>query len=150
MRLKVKDILEAKGTPYRIIELRERAISVNDVMRYSINDINPEEICKTILIKQKNLYYALFLRGKDKIDFKKLKGLIGKSSIASLEEVLTVTGVEPGAICPLLVDVPIILDKRVLCLEKLNFGSGNHLYGIEIASSDLECLIRYKLADIAE
>ncbi len=48
-------------------------------------------------------YYALFLRGADKIDFKKLKDVIGKASIASQEEVLKITGVDPGAVCPLLV-----------------------------------------------
>jgi len=88
------------------------------------------------------------VRGSDKIDFKKLKSLIGKSSVASREEVHAVTGVEPGAVCPLLLDVPVIVDGRVLSLEKLNFGSGDHLYGIEIASGDLRRVLEYRLAEI--
>ena len=150
MRLRVQDILESKNIQYRIIELRDRAISVQDVIEYSKEDINPKEICKTILVKRKKDYYALFLRGSDKIDFKKLRALVGKTSIASKEEVHTVSGVDPGAVCPLLLEVPVIVDQRVLGLDKLNFGSGNHLFGVEIASVDLAKVLDYRLADIAQ
>ena len=150
MRLLVQEILESKHVNYRTIELRDRAISVQDVIEYSKGDINPEEICKTILVKRKKEYYALFLRGSDKIDFKKLRALVGKTSIASRDEVHKISGVDPGAVCPLLLDVPVIVDQRVLGLEKLNFGSGNHLYGVEIASVDLEKVLDFRLADIAQ
>ncbi|MFH1179949.1 MAG: YbaK/EbsC family protein [Candidatus Bathyarchaeota archaeon] len=150
MRLIVEDILGAKNIPYRIIELKDRAITVSDVIEHSVEDINPDEICKTILVKQKTQYYAVFLRGADKIDFKKLKDVIGKVSIASRVEVLAVSGVEPGAVCPLLVDIPVLVDRRVLRLKKLNFGSGDHLFGVEIASSDLELVLDYRLVEIAE
>ena len=150
MRLQVQDFLESKNAPYRIIELRDRAISVQDVIEYSKEDINPEEICKTILVKLKKEYHALFLRGADKIDFNKIKDLIGKARIASRAEVKEITGVDNGAVCPLLLDVPVIVDQRVLGLEKLNFGSGNHLFGIEIASVDLEKVLDFRLADIAQ
>ena len=150
MRLPVEDFLIETGIKYRLIELKDRAISVDDVIEYSKEPINPDEICKTILIKQKKKYYALFLRGADKINFKKLKQLIGKSSIASRTEVKEITGVNPGAVCPLLLDVPVIVDSRVLGLDKLNFGSGNHLYGVEISSVDLARVLKYRLADISE
>ena len=150
MRLRVQDILESKNIEYRIIELKDKAISVQDVIDFSKEEINPDEICKTILVKHKKEYYELFLRGADKIDFKKLKSVIGKTSIASYDEVLKVTGVEPGAVCPLLLDVPVIVDHRVLDLDKLNFGSGNHLYGVEIACVDLARVLVYRLVDIAQ
>jgi len=118
MRLKVQDRLESKNIQYSIIELKERAITVQDVVEYSKEEINPS--------------------------------LIGKTSIASHDEAMKVTGVEPGAICPLLLEVPVIVDNRVLGLDKLNFGSGNHLYGVELASVDLPRVLDYKLADIAE
>ena len=149
MGLQVEDLLIEAGVAYRIIELRDRAISIEDVIEYSKEPINPEEICKTILVKHKKQYHALFLRGSDKIDFSKLKDLIGKASIASRAEVKEITGVDAGAVCPLLLDVPVIVDRRVLELERLNFGSGDHLYGVEIASSDLGKVLEYSVADIA-
>ncbi|MCJ7730840.1 YbaK/EbsC family protein [Candidatus Bathyarchaeota archaeon] len=150
MRLILENILVARNIPYRIIELKDRAITVSDVIEHSMEDISSEEICKTILVKQKTRYYAVFLRGADKIDFKKLKDVIGKVSIASRKEVVEVTGVEPGAVCPLLVDIPVLVDRRVLRLKKLNFGSGDHLFGVEIASGDLELVLDYRLVEIAE
>ena len=148
MRLRVQDILESNNIQYRIIELQDRAITVQDVIDYSKGEINPEEICKTILVKRKKEYHALFLRGSDKIDFKKLRALIGKANIASRDEMLKITGVDPGAVCPLLLDVPVLVDQHVMGLDKLNFGSGNHLYGVEIASVDLAKVLDYQLADI--
>jgi prolyl-tRNA editing enzyme YbaK/EbsC (Cys-tRNA(Pro) deacylase) len=149
MRLPVEELLIEADVEYRIIELEARAISVEDVIEYSKEPINPDEICKTILVKRKNQYHGLFLRGADQIDFKKLKTLIGKSSIASRDEVKEISGVDAGAVCPLLLDVPVIVDKRVLDLEKLNFGSGNHLYGVEINSGDLSRVLEYSVADFA-
>jgi hypothetical protein len=37
-----------------------------------------------------------------------------------------------------------------LRLKKLNFGSGDHLFGVEMASGDLELVLDYRLVEIAE
>ena len=149
MRLRIQDILDLNDVSYRLIELSDRAVSVNDVIEYSRACLDPREICKTIIVKMKTQFYALFLRGSDKIDFKKVRSTIGKSTIASKEDVLSITSVEPGAVCPLLVEFPVIVDKRLLELERLNFGSGHHLYGVEIRTDDLKKVLVYKVADIA-
>ena len=149
MRLPVEELLIEADVEYRIIELEARAISVDDVIVYSKEPINPEEICKTILVRHKKQYHALFLRGADQIDFRKLKAIIGKSSIASRDEVREISGIDAGAVCPLLLEVPVIVEKRVLDLEKLNFGSGNHLFGVEINSGDLSRVLEYRVADFA-
>ena len=150
MRLKIEDILDAMKIKYRIIELKARAITVKDVIEYSEENITVEEICKTILVKRKDQYYALFLRGADKVDFKKLKTVIGKASIASQEDVFKVVGVKPGAICPLLLDILVLVDRHILELERVNFSSGDHLFGVEMASGDLEHVMVFRLVDIAK
>lgn len=149
VKLRVEEILQKAGVEYRLIELVDRAISVEDVVAYSKEEIDPDEICKTILVKSKESFYALFLRGPDKIEFKKLKKIIGKARIASRMEVKKITGVDPGAVCPLLVSVPVIVDRKVRKMEKVNFGSGNHLFGIEIKSRDLDKFLEYVLEDIS-
>ncbi len=150
MKLPVEELMDKAGIEYRLIGLNDRAISVDDVIEFSKEFINPEEICKTILVKHKKHYHALFLRGSDKIDFKRLRDIIGKSSIASRAEVKMIAGVDPGAVCPLLLDVPVVVDQRVLGLERLNFGSGDHLFGVEIKSVDLSRVLGYVVADFAE
>lgn len=143
-------ILEEKGVEYRLIELENRAISVSDVIRYSKMRVKPEEICKTIILKDgKGARHAVFLLGDRRIDFKKAKTIIGdKVSIASYDEVKDATGVEPGAVCPLLLRIPLFVDEGVLSRERINFGSGDHLYGIEIRSRDLSKVIDFELVNL--
>jgi len=33
---------------------------------------------------------------------------------------------------PLLMQIPVIMDTKIVNLNKVNFGSGHHLYGLEI------------------
>ena len=70
--------------------------------------------------------------------------------IATFDEVKAATGVEPGAVCPILLKAPLLVDRRVLAKDRINFGSGHHLYGLEIDPRDLERVVEYRLADIAE
>ena len=144
-------ILKQRSLEYRLIELEEKAISVEDVIRYSKTEIEPEEICKTIILKdRKGRKYAIFLLGNTRIDFNKAKRIIGsKVSVASFDEVVDATGVEPGAVCPLTLKIPLLIDRGVMSRERINFGSGNHLYGLEIQTQDLAKIIDYQLVDAA-
>lgn len=144
-------ILKQRGVEYRLIELEEKAISVEDVIRYSKTKIEPGEICKTIILKdRKGKKYAVFLLGNMKIDFNKAKRVIGsKVSVASFDEVIDATGVTPGAVCPLTLKIPLLIDRGVMSRERINFGSGNHIYGLEIQTQDLMKIINYQLVDVA-
>ncbi len=144
--------LRVKGVDFRLIELSQRAVSVEDVVRYSVSKIAVDEICKTILLKGSDgeLHAALLL-GSHRVDFAKVRSVIGVSvRIATFEEVKAATGVEPGAVCPILLNAPLLVDRRVLAKEKVNFGSGHYLYGLEIDLKDLERVVEYRLVDIAE
>ena len=150
MVVTVEEILEGAGVEYRVMELTDRALSVEDVVRFSKEDINPGEICKTIIVKSKAGFTALFLRGSDRVSFKKLRGVTGKARIASSEDVVEITGVMPGAVCPLLVPVPVIVDWKLFALDRVNFGSGDHLYGLEMKSADLYRVMDFTVADFSE
>ena len=145
-------ILERKGVSYRLIELSDRALSVQDVIRFSKDDVNIGEICKTIILKDEDEgRYAFFLAGSDKIDFSKAERSIGKNlKIVTANEVRIVAGVDPGAVCPLLLTIPVIVDKRVLKLENINFGSGDHRYGLEIATTDFLKIVSHTVIDITK
>lgn len=152
MKLESTKILEEKNIPYRLIKLSEKGISFEDVVKYAENKLNPDEICKTIIVKdKKGNKYTFFLKGNKKIDFSKAKEIIGsKISIVGYEDFVKETGTEPGAICPFLLEIPIFIDKEIFGLEKINFGSGNNLYGIEIKSKDLSKLIKFKEVDVTQ
>ena len=144
--------LRRKGVDFRLIELSQRAVSVEDVVRYSVSEIAVDEICKTILLKGSDgEMYATFLLGSHRVDLTKVRDIIGvRARVAKLEEVKAATGIDPGAVCPILLKDPLLVDYRVLGKDRINFGSGHHLYGLEIDSRDLERLVEYRLVDIAK
>ena len=110
------------------------------------------EICKTIIVKgQGGKFYGALLKGNDLIDFKKLDKIIGlKPKIADPNEVNEVTSQSLGSLCPIILKIPIFIDHQVLDLEKINFGSGNLSYGIEISVKDLVRIIEFKIVDISK
>ena len=148
--MKSTQLLEKQGVQYRLIELNHAAVTVRDVVEYSKTPINPGEICKTIILRDKTGgFKAVLLRGADRVDLKKAERQIGASRVASLREVKRVTGVEPGAVCPLLLDVPVYVDEAVLRLDYVNFSSGEPMYGIEIRAVDLQRVLEYCTVDVA-
>ncbi len=152
MELKSTKILEEKGISYRLIKLSDKGISFEDVVKYAEDEVNPNEICKTIIVEdKKGQKYAFFLKGDKKVDFSKAKEIIGsKISIVSYEDLVKETGTEPGAVCPFLLNLPLFVDKKVFELKKINFGSGDHLYGLEINSKDFKKVINFKEVDISQ
>ncbi len=144
-------LLDEKGVEYRLIELTDRAVTVEDVVRYAKDGVDPDEICKTIILKDRDgSMHAVFLRGRDRIDFRKMRGVIGKASVAAPGEAEEAAGVRPGAVCPLTLCIPLYVDERVFVKEKINFGSGDHLYGIEMSPKDLVKVMDFDVVDAAE
>jgi prolyl-tRNA editing enzyme YbaK/EbsC (Cys-tRNA(Pro) deacylase) len=152
MKLRSTEVLDSLGIEYRLIELEGRALSIEDVIRFSKEEINVNEICKTMILKDKEGgRYAVFLLGGDRVDYGKASRAIGKKvTIASFAEVREAVGVDPGAVCPITLELDLLVDHKVMELERINFGSGNHMYGLEIWTRDLEKVVDFKVADVAK
>jgi prolyl-tRNA editing enzyme YbaK/EbsC (Cys-tRNA(Pro) deacylase) len=151
MKLPSVRLLDDLGVEYRLIRLRGRAVTTQDVIDQAEGELNPAEICKTIIVKDRGgVKHAVLLRGGDRINFSKLKVALGKTSVASREEVMEATGVEPGAVCPLTLGVHVYVDEKVMRLERVNFGSGDYMYGIEVLTVDLAKAMSYTVLDMAE
>ncbi len=150
--LRSAQILDNHGIDYTLIELEERALSIEDVIRYSKEEINVDEICKTMILKDREGgRYAVLLRGRDRVDSGKAGKAIGKKvRIAGFAEVKEAVGVDPGAVCPLTLELDLFVDRKVMELERINFGSGDHMYGLEIRSRDLEKVVGFRVVDVAK
>jgi prolyl-tRNA editing enzyme YbaK/EbsC (Cys-tRNA(Pro) deacylase) len=109
-QLPIETVLQQAGISFRLVRLPENVFTVADVKNHLDGDLQVEEICKTIIIagKKSGRAVAIFLRGDDKLDFKKAKQLCGEEmTIATAEQVKAASGVEPGAVCPFLLTVPL-------------------------------------------
>ena len=160
---KIEKYLKTKKIKYKVSDLGGEVYKVEDVIKVGVN---PDQILKTLIIKSnikphfatfsakatkvkkasrgweglefKNKYFALVLRGKDRVDFKKVRRLFGgKSELAKPEEVKKVAGVPVGAVCPILLEIPIYIDRKAMDLKHVNMGSGDLTRELEMDFSDL-------------
>lgn len=151
MPFRITTFLERNNIPYKLVELQDIAFTVDDVLRLSGGKLLPEEVCKTIIIRGRKTgaLRAILLRGEDKLDFSKLKRLLGEEvAIASGDEVRRVSGVDPGAVCPFLLTCPLLIEERVLELSTLNCGSGEHRYGLECKVADLTASLAHQVISV--
>ena len=150
--LEVEGILKNKGVAYRLIPLSGVAATHEDVVK-NASGADPEGDCKTIVTKDKqdNLY-AFFLRGMMRLDFKKVKEVVGKRvKIVGRDELALLTGREAGAISPLLLgEAKLFVDKGVFSRDVIHFGSGDSRFGLEMETSDLEKVLLFTVVDIVE
>lgn len=152
---KIEKHLKELGVDYQIIDLGGEKFRVEDVIGVGIK---ADEIVKTLVIRSdvkrglefKTEFNALAVRGKDRLDFKKVRRLFGpKTDLAKPEEVKKVVGVPIGAVCPILIGVSVFIDSKVLDLKQVNLGSGNLTRGLDMQLADLlKAIGNYKTADL--
>ena len=152
----IRQYLQKNRINHKISDLGGEVYKVEDVIKVGIN---PDEILKTLIIRStvkeglefKDKYFVLVLRGKDRIDFKKIRSLFGgKSDLAKPAEVKKVAGVPVGAVCPILLNIPIYIDKSAMDLKHVNMGSGDLTKELEMDFEDLLSVIgSYKVSDLS-
>ncbi len=93
----------------------------------------------------------MILKGNDEIDFSELEDVLGQEvEISGLDELRELTGRGPGVICPVSLDLPLFIDEKVFESVKINFGSGDPGYGLEIFSEDLKKLDYRKVLNLSK
>jgi prolyl-tRNA editing enzyme YbaK/EbsC (Cys-tRNA(Pro) deacylase) len=114
-----------------------------------------EEHVKTLAFDTGDGIALAALRGGDRLQFGKLARVLGvgrdRLTPLSPERVRKELGLEPGGVCPLVDrdDVKVVLDARVLELERAFCGSGRNDATFELAPSDLIVASRATVADLA-
>ncbi|MFM2588788.1 YbaK/EbsC family protein [Vibrio sp. TBV020] len=101
---------------------------------------------KSLFLKLKGAGYALLLTDKDsRLDSKSIKALTGKRpSIVSNEEMISIIGCVPGAVCPIGLpnNIPIIVDRKLFDSEELLYTPGKPEYTIGLPSSRLKDILQ--------
>jgi len=71
---KIIEKLKEKEIEFNLIQLKDRAMTVYEVIKFSDGNLNPKEICKTLILKdQKNNLPVI-------ASIKNVKGQIGNSN----------------------------------------------------------------------
>jgi Cys-tRNA(Pro)/Cys-tRNA(Cys) deacylase len=113
------------------------------------------EHVKTLAVGAGELLALAAVRGSDRVQFGRLARALGvpRDRLVPLpaERVRGELGLEPGGVCPL-VDLPgvaVLVDRRVLGLERVFCGSGRNDATLELAPADLVAASRASVAEIA-
>jgi len=170
----IKVYLRKKKLNYKIIDLGREIYTVKGV---SGTGVDENQIVKTLVVRLNKRppakrasgpegFIALAVRGCDRVDFKKVRRLFGnkqslrsssarrrtaglKSELAKPEEVKKIIGVPVGAVCPILIEVPLYFDRKVMNIRHANMGSGDLRHGLEMEMADLLAAVgKYTIEDL--
>ncbi len=114
-----------------------------------------DHIVKSLLVLLPGRRYVLALvQGDRKLSLHKLGTALGQKGLemAPHDQVATVTGYEPGSVCPLGLKrkLPIVIDAGVLELDEASISGGRHEAGIALAPQDLVRATGAKVADVVQ
>ena len=120
-------------------------VSVHDAVRTSaeaaaIRGVEMKTGAKAMLIRSMGKFYLFILSASEKVDFKKVKRILGvdSTSLATPEEVIAVTHCVPGCVPPFgsLFGIASYVDKGLLEIQELHFSAGKLTHSIRISSHD--------------
>jgi len=131
----IKETLEARGIKFEVVTFADIAISARTTDTSIDHNYNPEKSIKTLIIGTKNGFVGVIMKGSDRIDQSKLKAIVGKWSVIDGETLQKQLGYIPGTICPLDLDLPILIDESANSLDIWSMGAGANNKGFNVETA---------------
>lgn len=137
--------LEKLGIPHRVFRHPGPVSSLEQAARE--RGQQPGQVVRSILFRiGEGEYVMVLVGGPAQISWKALRKFLGKSrlSMATEEEVWSVTGYQIGTVAPFGLPRPVrvLIDESVLKAEEISTGSGTRNVGIILKSADLRRALR--------
>ena len=149
----VTQALEALGVRHQLFVHPGPVRSLEEAARES--GLSPGQIVRSLLFRLEDGGFILVLvAGPAQVSWPRLRRLLGVSRIttATSEEVLEVTGYEPGAVSPfgLKQQVRLLADRGLLAHDTLSIGAGIRNAGVVMAREDLERSLTLEWANVTD
>ncbi|KKQ92249.1 MAG: hypothetical protein UT17_C0003G0272 [Candidatus Woesebacteria bacterium GW2011_GWB1_39_10] len=133
----IKTNLETKGVKFEVVTFIDTAVSARTEDTSLEHNYNPNNSIKTLVISTNDGYKGIILKGSDRIDQPKLKAIVGKWRVVDSDTLQKELAYVPGTICPLDLDMPIIIDKSALDLKIWSMGAGANNKGFNIEVTEV-------------
>ena len=147
----IKNLLDKNKVYYKIFE---HAPTPTSEIASKVRGTPLERGAKALVLRSKGKFLMCVLPGNRKIDFRKVKQIIGsrKLSLATSEEVKKVTNCAIGGVPPFgnLFNILVYLDKRLLNNEVVDFNAGLQTVSIEMRPADLVNLTGAVVGDFTD
>jgi Cys-tRNA(Pro)/Cys-tRNA(Cys) deacylase len=136
--------LEKLGVPHRIFRHTGPVASLEQAA--SERGHQPDQVVRSILFRTGPERFVMVLAaGPAQISWPALRSYLGQSrlTMASADEVLSVTGYRIGAVSPFGLPGPvrILADENVFAFQEISLGSGERGVAIILKSADLRSTI---------
>ncbi len=133
--------LDTAGIPYRIREHAPvRTSGEAAIARGYTQEEGMRRGAKAMIIRSEGRFYQFVLPGNRKLDFRRIKALLGteSASLATAEEVEKAIGCTPGAVPPFgsLFGIPTYVDPALLENGEIDFNAGKHTVSITMRTAD--------------
>lgn len=148
----VMRLLEQKKIPYRMHDYTQSgAIAGEDVAR--VLGENPDEVFKTLVTIGKSKQNYVFLVPVNKeLNLKKAASAVGEKSIEMIKskDLLGLTGYVHGGCSPIGMkkQFPTVIHNTAETMENILFSGGKIGMQVEIATKDIEKILKIKFAEI--
>lgn len=141
--------LKRLGIEHKIFE-HPQLLTVEDVQSYLGKTV--KDACATLVMKADDRFVAVVRRGDIKLDFEKLKELLGVSNLrlASEEEFTKVTNDPPGTAKVYNHGIKTYLEKSIFEKDYLNGGSGSLTVTIGYKVEDLKKIHGSQVIDVSQ
>ena len=150
----VTRMLDAKGIPYRALEIPNKKLSAMEVADYL--HLSPESVFKTIVVEREKKGKAILavVPAPREVNLKKVAKAAGekKVKITTLVKAEKLTGLRAGGISPLALihkGFDVYLDESALALDEIIISGGQWGLQIALAPQDLTQLTNAGSADIS-
>lgn len=93
-------------------------------------NINPQDLCKTLIYKVDDKFYAVMVRGDREVNELKVQKLLNAKNVelASIEDDKRLTGAEVGFAGPIGLDIDVIVDNEILGMKNFIVGANKTDY----------------------
>lgn len=145
---KILKVLKDSGVEYKHLEHQEVRTSEQAA---KIRGVALSSGAKAMVVKTKDQYTLIVLPADQRIDWKKVKKILGgEPRLATIEETENLTSVKVGGIPPFgnILGLPTIFDPTLLDQETVNFNIGSKTHSANMKSKDLVKLVKPQLISI--
>lgn len=145
----IEKLLRKNNIKFKVFEHEPTRTSEDAAkVREKFMNLSREEILKSgakaMIVKSKDKYYQLVISASKKIDFKKVKNIIGKVRFATEEEVEKITDCAPGSVPPFgnLFGLEVYVDSYLLERDNIDFNAGELTKSIFMKTKDWIKLVK--------
>jgi prolyl-tRNA editing enzyme YbaK/EbsC (Cys-tRNA(Pro) deacylase) len=149
---RVAAVLETSGVDARIEEFQHETPTARDAARAA--GCHLAQIVKTVVFVCDGHAAAALVPGDCRVDVGKVAALVAATGarVAKADEVIALTGFEPGAVAPF--PLPgvrdVLVESRLLAHDLVWVGAGSRRHLAAIEPTDLVSLSRARAADLVE